>query len=107
MTPAGMLLTGDRPLRKPRSAGPLMQGVWLALEAQQVMAMRLMRLAAGGPAAQAEAHRMVTEKMDAGLAAANLVASAVARGAPDGGTDQVLRMLRHRVRANRRRLTKG
>lgn len=85
----------------------MMRGAWLALEAQQVMTMRLLKLAAGGPAAQAEAHRMVAEKVDAGIAVANLVATAVAKGTPDGGTDQVLRMLRRRVRANRKRLSEG
>ena len=35
----------------------MLQGAWLAMEAQQVIALRLLTLAAGGPAAKREAHR--------------------------------------------------
>ncbi len=81
-----------------------MQGAWLAAEAQQVIALRLMHLAAGGPKAARETHLMVSEKMDATVKAAGMMAAANARGAPDGGTGEVVRMLRRRVRANRKRL---
>jgi hypothetical protein len=37
----------------------------LGLEAQRVMAFRLMRLAAGGALAESEASRMITEKVEA------------------------------------------
>lgn len=84
--------------------GAAMQGAWLALEAQQVIALRLMHLAAGGPKAAREAHLMVAEKVDAAGKAAGMMAAARARGAPDGGADEVVRMLRRRVRANRKRL---
>ncbi len=84
-----------------------MQMAWLTLEAQQVIALRLMKLAMGGPAAKLETRRMIAEKMDAGVKAAGLMSAAASRGAADGGTDEVVRMLRRRVRANRKRLGPG
>jgi hypothetical protein len=78
----------------------------LAYEAQQVIALRMAKLALGGPAAMIEAGRMVTEKVEASARAASLVSAAIMRGAPDAGADQVVRMLRREVRANRRRLSK-
>jgi len=81
-----------------------MQGAWLAIEAQQVIMLRLMKLAMGGSAATQEAHLMVAEKVDATSRAAGMVAAAMARGTFDGGADAVVRMLRQEVQANRRRL---
>ncbi len=83
-----------------------MSGAWLAFEAQQVIALRLMTLAMGGPAACREAQDMVTEKVDAWGNAAGLLAAASLRGAADGGASDVVRMLRRKVRANRKRLTR-
>ncbi|WP_336487549.1 hypothetical protein [Methylobacterium nigriterrae] len=71
----------------------------LALESQQVIGMRLMMLSAGGTAAQAEAHRMVSEKITAAGEAALLVASG-------GSTARVVAGYRRKVRANARRLSK-
>jgi hypothetical protein len=71
----------------------------LAIESQQVIALRIMKLALGGPTASHEANRMVTEKVIAfGEAAAK-----VATGAPTG---DVIKGYRKKVRANRRRLTR-
>jgi len=78
----------------------------LAMEAQQVIALRLMRLAAGGPAAKVEARRMATEKVLATQKAMGLLATAAASGKPGNGPDAVVRMLRGRVRANRKRLAR-
>ncbi|HVO14021.1 MAG TPA: hypothetical protein VMV26_02360 [Alphaproteobacteria bacterium] len=77
----------------------------LGVEAQAVMALRLMRLAAGGATAQSEAVRMVSEK---GVAAAQAGLTAAALAAT-GGTPvvigrKVVSGYRKRVRANRRRL---
>jgi len=69
----------------------------LGLEAQEVVALRLLRLAEGGRAAEAEANRMVDEKVSAFLEAANTLASG-------GAAEEVVRKLRRRVRANGRRL---
>ena len=82
----------------------MLQGAWLAMEAQQVIALRLMKLAMGGSAATQEAHLMMAEKMDAMVRAAGMVAVAMACGTFDGGADTVVRMLRQEVQANRRRL---
>ncbi|MFZ0609829.1 MAG: hypothetical protein WAM75_19345 [Xanthobacteraceae bacterium] len=83
------------------------QTVLLGLEAQRVMALRMMRLAAGGPRGHAEAQRMVTEK----LAAVVEAQAAAVSGAVEGRSAQrtgkkVLGVYRKRVRANRRRLAR-
>lgn len=71
----------------------------LAMESQQVIGMRLAMLSAGGTAAQAEAQRMVTEK----ILAANEAALLIATG---GSTARVVAGYRRKVRANVRRLSK-
>jgi hypothetical protein len=70
---------------------------FLALETQQVIWLRTLRLAAGGAAAEREALRMVTEK----VIAAHHTARRVALG---GSPQAAVRHYRGRVRANRRRL---
>ncbi len=82
----------------------MLQGTWLAMEAQQVVALRLMKLAMGGSAATQEAHLMVSEKVDATTRAVGMVTAAMACGTFDGGADAVVRMLRQKVQANRKRL---
>jgi hypothetical protein len=64
--------------------------VMLGLEAQRVIGLRLIKLSGGGPAAQAEALRMLSEKT-AALAEAGLT---LAREAQLGGSyDAIERML--------------
>ncbi len=82
----------------------MLQGTWLAMEAQQVIALRLMKLAMGDSAATQEAHLMVSEKVAAMSRAVGIVTAAMARGTFDGGADAVVRMLRQEVQANRTRL---
>ena len=73
--------------------------VMLAAESQQAIALRLIRLAAGGPRARREATRMVSEKVEAaGKAARDLMMG--------GSTEKVVRGYRRKVRANVRRLSK-
>ena len=67
-------------------------------EAQRVISLRLGKLARGGAAAEAEAHRMVTEK----LAAAAEATVALASGR---SPHSVVRRYRTLMRANARRLT--
>jgi hypothetical protein len=75
-----------------------METATLAVEAQQVMALRAARLAAGGAAAQTEAVRMTSEKVVAYVEASNMLAL--------GKSPQtIMRRYRTRVRANSRRLT--
>lgn len=67
------------------------------LESQRVIALRLMKLAAGGPAAQKEAQKMVNEKIAASLEATKTLAR--------GGTPRtVLKRYRTIMRANALRL---
>lgn len=71
----------------------------LAAEAQQVMWLRCMRLAAGGAAASAEGRRMVSEK----VAVAVPAAAGILMG---DSAVKVVKRYRKKVRANRRRLTR-
>ena len=72
----------------------------LGLETQRVMSLRLIKIAAGGPAAQAEARRMVTEKTAA-------LAEAAATFAAGGSAHTVVRRYRTHVKANERRLSRS
>jgi hypothetical protein len=84
-----------------------LQAAQLGWEAQGVIALRMMRLAAPGARSQSEARRMVTEKVAALAEAQTAAAAAAVRG---GGSAQaakkVLGVYRKRVRRNRRRLTR-
>jgi hypothetical protein len=71
----------------------------LGYEAQTVMTLRMLKLARGGHAAEAEARRMVTEK---GVA----FAQAAATLATGGSMKKVVRHVGSRVSKNRRRLSK-
>jgi hypothetical protein len=79
--------------------GLIMEGARLSFESQQVIGLRLLKLARGGTAAHAEIIRMTTEKI-----------AAVAEGsltlAVGGSGRQVLRRYRSHVRANARRLSR-
>ena len=71
----------------------------LAMETQQVVALRMAQLMTGGPAAALEAQRMVSEKVFAAGEAAMTVATG-------GQPRAVVRGYRQKVRANKRRLSK-
>ena len=71
----------------------------LGQETQEVMALRMMKLARGGTQGQREAQRMLTEK---GFALAK-AASTLAIG---GSMAKVVRRYRSHVRANKRRLSR-
>lgn len=71
----------------------------LQVEAQRVIGLRMFKLMQGGAAAQAEAHRMVTEKTTAAAEAALTLATG-------GSAKKVLRRYRSHVRANGRRLSR-
>ncbi len=74
--------------------------VGLAIESQQVIVLRTLKMAAGGPKAEAEARLMVEEK----LAAAQDATLALMSGK---AVDHVVSSYRSRVRANSHRLMKG
>lgn len=83
------------------------QAARLGWEAQGVMALRLMRLAQGGPRGQAEAQRMVTEKVAALTEAQAAVTAAAVMGSDSRRVaKKVLGVYHKRVRSNRRRFTK-
>ena len=71
----------------------------LALEAQRVVALRMAAMASGGARAQAEAQRMVAEKIWAAIHAWPMIWR-------DGSPSKVLGHYRSRVRANERRLSR-
>ncbi len=71
----------------------------LGMEAQQVIGMRLMRIAGGGRGARFENKRMVTEK----IAAAQEAALSLMTG---GSPEKVVRQYRTHVRKNRTRLSR-
>jgi hypothetical protein len=69
----------------------------LALEANHVVGLRLMKLFRGGKRARRESQRMITEKIDAALkAGASMMSGASA--------DEIVRGYRRRVSANAKRL---
>jgi hypothetical protein len=79
----------------------------LGWEAQNVMALRLMRLATGGALAQSESTRMVSEKLFAlGEAQAAAVLATMRGGGSPRVAKKVLGVYKKRVRGNRRRLTR-
>ena len=85
----------------------VLKTMWLGAEAQSVIALRMMRFAAGGAAASAEARRMVTDKVAAGIEAQAVAASAIASGYKNPVVaGKVLRVVKRRVRANKRRLSR-
>ena len=79
----------------------------LSVEAQSVIALRMIRLAAGGARAQSEAQRMVIEKIAAVAEAQTAVASAILDGHEDHVVaGKALGAFAKHVRANQRRLTR-
>ena len=80
------------------------QTAQLGLDAQRVVALRLMRLSGGGAAGATEARRMVADKMAALSEAQFAAAAAVLTGDSHRLANKVLRVFKKRVRANRNRL---
>ena len=71
----------------------------LGLDAQRVIGLRLLRIAAGGRGAHVERGRMVTEK----IAAAQVAAATLMAG---GSPERVVRRYRTHVRQNKTRLSR-
>jgi hypothetical protein len=79
----------------------------LGMDASTVIGLRTLKIAQGGAAGWAEAERMVSEKMQAGM---DLQALALTGGlgvTPASASARTLAHYRRRVSANRRRLSKG
>jgi len=84
-----------------------MAGWMLGIEAAQVITLRMIKLAAGGKAAKAEAKRMVAEKIKAN---SNLAVRALSGGlgsTPQDVAKKTANHYRRKVRANRKRLSGG
>lgn len=74
---------------------------------RSVIALRMMRLASGGRRSQTEASRMVSEKAAAAVEAQIQVAAGILTGQKDHViAGKALKVIRKRVRANRRRLSR-
>jgi hypothetical protein len=81
--------------------------VQLGLDAQSVIALRMMRLASGGPTAKAEMSRMVTDKAEAIAEAQAAATRAVMTGSKEHVVaGKTLDVFSKRVRANKRRLSR-
>jgi hypothetical protein len=83
-----------------------MQSTMLAIESQQVIALRLTKLALGEPDSQREAELMVSEKMQAMVDSGHTMFKAALGGHADMGAGKVLENYRTTVRANRKRLSR-
>ena len=82
------------------------ESVRFACEVQDVISMRLIRLAQGGPQAAAEANRMIAEKLDAIADAEVALLNALAHG--EGlliAAERAYLPVRRRVHANNCRLS--
>jgi hypothetical protein len=79
----------------------------LGLEAQSVVALRMLRLASGDSRGQDELNRMVVEKMTAVAEAQMTAAVAIMDGHKDHVVaKKTLNVFQKRVRANKRRLSR-
>jgi hypothetical protein len=81
------------------------RAVQIGMEAQSVVALRMLRFASGG--ARSEANRMVAEKVAAAAEAQAAAAVAAASGRqPHVVAGKALNVYKKRVRANKRRLSR-
>lgn len=92
--------------RKRRSANMALDIALLGWEAQWVIGLRMMRVAAGGAAGYRELQRMVTEKAASQLELQTRLAADAMLGKSDRASDRAVRHYRSKVRANYRRLTR-
>jgi hypothetical protein len=77
----------------------------LGVEASSVIALRMMKIAAGGKGGDAEATRMISEKINAGLDLQRMAMTGDLSLSPRGAA-KALGYYRRKIRANRRRLMK-
>ena len=88
-----------RPVRSPDALS-------FAFACQQVIALRLVRMALGGSDAQREATRMVTEKAAAAVRAQFAAVQVLATRGPASAAAAAADVYRRAVRANGRRLSR-
>ncbi len=78
----------------------------LGMEASAVIGLRTMKIAAGGAAAEAEALRMVSEKVEAAAALQAMAMTGALGFTAQAASSKAVAHYRRKVQANRRRLTK-
>src|SRR5271169_646679 len=76
----------------------------LGLEASSVIALRTLKIAAGGVAAEAETRRMVSEKLETGLALQALALTGGLGLTGHSAATKTLALYRRKVRANMERV---
>jgi hypothetical protein len=76
----------------------------LGLEASSVIGLRLMKIAAGGAAAEEETRLMLREKFEAGWAIQGKAMTGALGVTPHSATTRTLAHYRKKVRSNQRRL---
>jgi len=79
----------------------------LGMEASSVIGLRTLKLAAGGAAAETEAGLMIGEKMRSSWMLGALALTGGLGTSPVGAASKAVSHYRRKVRANRRRLSKG
>ncbi len=84
---------------------PLMDITMLAIESQQVIAMRMTKFALGGPDVAREAELMVSEKVASMMETSKMMMMAALGGKHDLDAGKVMIHYRKKVRANVRRLS--
>ena len=86
---------------------PWLDAMRFGFEVQSVIALRLIKIAAGGAESNTEVTRMVTEKVKALAEAQTAGAVALAQGkSVKAATKRAITLIKRSVRANHRRLTK-
>ena len=81
-----------------------LKAVQMGMEAQSVIALRMLRLATGGARMEAEASRMVTDKVAAAAETQAVAAvSALSGRSPHVVVTKAPRVVKKRVRGNKRR----
>lgn len=79
----------------------------LGIEASAVIGLRTMKIAAGGTEAQAEANRMVAEKIESLWSLQASAMTGALGSTPQRAAAKTIAHYRRKVRANRRRLGAG
>jgi hypothetical protein len=78
----------------------------LGAEAATVVGLRTLKIASGGAAAEREARRMISEKVEAAQALQMMALTGALGVTAPGAVDKTLKHYRRKVRANRRRLSR-
>lgn len=77
----------------------------LGFDMWSVIGLRMMKIAAGGPAAESETRRMVEEKMNAAMEMQTKMLTGGISSDPATGSRQIMRYYSGKVQGNRKRLS--